>query len=156
MTYSSRGRTLTEVILAVVFVGFLTGFVAVLCIGNYFRAKRAMERQRQRRLAKMTTTNNHMAATFVEGPFDTHHHHHTDDDDNADIATASPRSSNGSTVDEHLYLLSSNNNNRPRPQLPRRRPPVEGDLLQWNEDNYHHHDGQPQASFRHDVQVMSV
>ena len=38
--------------MAVTFVGFLTGFVVVLCIGNYFRAKRAQERQRQRRLAK--------------------------------------------------------------------------------------------------------
>lgn len=47
----SRGRSIVEVIVAVTFVGFLTGFVAVLCIGNYFRAKRAMERQRQRRLA---------------------------------------------------------------------------------------------------------
>ena len=26
----------------------------VLCIGNYFRAKRAQDRQRQRRLAKLT------------------------------------------------------------------------------------------------------
>ena len=30
------------------------GFITVLCIGNYFRAKRAQERQRQRRLAKLT------------------------------------------------------------------------------------------------------
>lgn len=42
-----------EVIIAVTFVGFLTGFVAVLCIGNYYRAKRAMERQRQRRLERL-------------------------------------------------------------------------------------------------------
>ena len=32
---------------------FLIGFITVLCIGNYFRAKRAQERQRQRRLAKL-------------------------------------------------------------------------------------------------------
>mmetsp|Transcript_3131 Transcript_3131/g.3627 ORF Transcript_3131/g.3627 Transcript_3131/m.3627 type:complete len:89 (+) Transcript_3131:86-352(+) len=38
---------------AVCFVGFLVGFITVLCIGNYFRAKRAQERQRQRRLAKL-------------------------------------------------------------------------------------------------------
>ena len=37
---------------AVTFVGFLSGFVVVLCVGNYFRAKRAQERQRERRLAK--------------------------------------------------------------------------------------------------------
>jgi hypothetical protein len=29
------------------------GFITVLCIGNYFRAKRAQERQRQRRMAKL-------------------------------------------------------------------------------------------------------
>lgn len=32
----------------------MTGFVAVLCFGNYYRAKRAMERQKQRRLARLT------------------------------------------------------------------------------------------------------
>jgi len=52
MTYRSRGRSLIELVLAVTFVGFLVGFVAVLCVGNYFRAKRAAERQRQRRLEK--------------------------------------------------------------------------------------------------------
>mmetsp|Transcript_15767 Transcript_15767/g.34276 ORF Transcript_15767/g.34276 Transcript_15767/m.34276 type:complete len:168 (+) Transcript_15767:182-685(+) len=51
MTYRSRGRSMIEVAVAVTFVGFLTGFVVVLCVGNYFRAKRAQERQRQRRLA---------------------------------------------------------------------------------------------------------
>mmetsp|Transcript_20484 Transcript_20484/g.26493 ORF Transcript_20484/g.26493 Transcript_20484/m.26493 type:complete len:106 (-) Transcript_20484:115-432(-) len=52
MTYRSRGRSLFEVIVAMIFVAFLVGFITVLCIGNYFRAKRAQERQRQRRLAK--------------------------------------------------------------------------------------------------------
>ena len=52
--YQSRGRPLTEVVVAVTFLGFLTGFVAVLCIGNYYRAKRAMEKQKQRRLARLT------------------------------------------------------------------------------------------------------
>ena len=41
---------------AVCFVGFLVGFITVLCIGNYFRAKRAQERQRQRRLAKQAAS----------------------------------------------------------------------------------------------------
>ena len=40
----------------VTFVGFLMGFVAVLCIGNYYRAKRAMERQRQKRIARLSGT----------------------------------------------------------------------------------------------------
>ena len=53
MTYKSRDRSLTEVLIAVVFVFFFVGFVSVLCIGNYYRAKRAMERQRQRRLARL-------------------------------------------------------------------------------------------------------
>jgi hypothetical protein len=35
-------------------VGFLTGFVVVLCIGNYYRARRAMERQKQRRIARLS------------------------------------------------------------------------------------------------------
>ena len=35
MTYRSRGRALTEVLLAVIFVCFLVGFVTVLCIGKY-------------------------------------------------------------------------------------------------------------------------
>mmetsp|Transcript_18258 Transcript_18258/g.27271 ORF Transcript_18258/g.27271 Transcript_18258/m.27271 type:complete len:110 (-) Transcript_18258:468-797(-) len=55
MTYRSRGRSIFEVILAVCFVAFLVGFITVLCIGNYFRAKRAQERQRQRRLAKLAS-----------------------------------------------------------------------------------------------------
>jgi hypothetical protein len=38
----------------VTFVGFLTGFVAVLCIGNYYRALRAMERQKQKRIARLS------------------------------------------------------------------------------------------------------
>ena len=43
---------------AICFVLFLVGFITVLCIGNYFRAKRAQERQRQRRLAKLTGPSN--------------------------------------------------------------------------------------------------
>ena len=53
MTYKSRDRSLTEVLIAVVFVCFFVGFITVLCVGNYYRAKRAMERQRQRRLARL-------------------------------------------------------------------------------------------------------
>ena len=53
MTYRSRNRSLAEVLVAVVFVCFMVGFIGVLCIGNYYRAKKAMERQRQRRLARL-------------------------------------------------------------------------------------------------------
>ena len=38
-------------------MAFLVGFITVLCIGNYFRAKRAQERQKQRRDAKMATSS---------------------------------------------------------------------------------------------------
>mmetsp|Transcript_12596 Transcript_12596/g.26671 ORF Transcript_12596/g.26671 Transcript_12596/m.26671 type:complete len:91 (-) Transcript_12596:381-653(-) len=62
MTYRSRGRSMIEVVLAVCFVVFLVGFITVLCIGNYFRAKRAQERQRQRRLAKLAASNNAAAS----------------------------------------------------------------------------------------------
>lgn len=78
-----------------IFVGFLVGFITVLCIGNYFRAKRAQERQRQRRLAKIAAaSSNHgaphapiasqrsPAATITTNPnsvyssgSDAHHHH---------------------------------------------------------------------------------
>ena len=63
MTYRSRGRSITEVIIAVTFVGFLTGFVVVLCVGNFYRAKNAMERQKQRRLARLAGVNG-----LVESP----------------------------------------------------------------------------------------
>mmetsp|Transcript_21899 Transcript_21899/g.51644 ORF Transcript_21899/g.51644 Transcript_21899/m.51644 type:complete len:125 (-) Transcript_21899:361-735(-) len=82
MTYRSRGRSLIEVVLAVCFVVFLVGFITVLCIGNYFRAKRAQERQRQRRLAKLAASNNasqSMAASAsmsVGGGGGGHHHQH--------------------------------------------------------------------------------
>ena len=54
---------------AVCFTGFLVGFITVLCIGNYFRAKRAQERQRQRRLAKLANRGGaSRAGASVESP----------------------------------------------------------------------------------------
>jgi hypothetical protein len=50
---------------------FLVGFITVLCIGNYFRAKRAQERQRQRRLAKLAASNNAAAAAAAQGMYAT-------------------------------------------------------------------------------------
>lgn len=63
------------------FVGFLTGFVAVLCIGNYYRAKRAMERQRQRRIARLSgakgfaadSPNSHQSSSSSHLSDDQHH-----------------------------------------------------------------------------------
>src|SRR6056300_485723 len=40
---------LHNTIQAIIFAGFLAGFIFYLCLGNYQRAKRAMERQRKRR-----------------------------------------------------------------------------------------------------------
>jgi hypothetical protein len=51
---------------AIAFVAFLIGFITVLCIGNYFRAKRAQERQKQRRDAK-TAANQSTYATDHHG-----------------------------------------------------------------------------------------
>ncbi len=68
MTYKSRDRTLTEVLIAVVFVCFFVGFVSVLCIGNYYRAIRAMERQRQRRLARLAGNAGNGVVFGAESP----------------------------------------------------------------------------------------
>ena len=101
MTYQSRGRSIAEAILAVIVVGFLTGFVAVLCIGNYFRAKKAMERQRQRRLARLSGNG----AGRMGGE---------------SIASGSPAHSSSagssSVTNERQHLLAT----KP-PELPRRR-----------------------------------
>eukprot|EP00934_Nitzschia_sp_Nitz4_P009003 Nitzschia sp. Nitz4//scaffold56_size114212//40843//41213//NITZ4_003942-RA/size114212-processed-gene-0.60-mRNA-1//-1//CDS//3329554682//8993//frame0 len=53
-----RNRTLVERVFVACFFVFLVGFITVLCVGNYCRAKRAQERQRQRRLAKLAAANN--------------------------------------------------------------------------------------------------
>lgn len=45
-------------------MAFLVGFITVLCIGNYFRAKRAQERQKQRRDAKMATSSSSTANNY--------------------------------------------------------------------------------------------
>jgi len=39
----------------------------VLCIGNYFRAKRAQERQKQRRLAKLASANSNNGRSSSQG-----------------------------------------------------------------------------------------
>jgi len=99
MTYHSRGRSIAEVIAAAIFVGFLTGFVAVLCIGNYFRAKRAMERQKQRRLARLAGGGGNGVVDYYSSP---------------QSQTSTPASSTGE-YDEKQLLLS-----KPA-EVPRRR-----------------------------------
>lgn len=83
MAYGAHGRPLWQVIATTMFCGFLVGFTAVLCIGNYYRAKRAMERQRQRRMSKMSEADSprslHSSATTSAGSIDnntnTEHQH---------------------------------------------------------------------------------
>mmetsp|Transcript_19830 Transcript_19830/g.41766 ORF Transcript_19830/g.41766 Transcript_19830/m.41766 type:complete len:181 (-) Transcript_19830:441-983(-) len=51
MTYRWRdSRSSNELLAAIIFAGFLAGFIFYLCLGNYQRAKRAMDRQRNRRI----------------------------------------------------------------------------------------------------------
>lgn len=107
---------------AVGFVCFLIGFVAVLCLGNYYRALRAMERQRQRRLARLSVN----AGNGVVG-----------------LGQPSPSlSSNYSTTPSHFlhhdedeqqqqqqHLMMQGNWNNQNLSGPSRRRQVEDDLL---------------------------
>jgi hypothetical protein len=113
MTYISRGRTITEVMVAVLIVGFLVGFVSVLCIGNYFRAKRAMERQKQRRLGRLSNGGQ----GIVDSPR-SHQSSHT--------SGASVRS------EEQQYLLGR----APDPTRRRNKADETGDLLLMNENRH--------------------
>ena len=103
-------------IIAAVLIGFLTGFVAVLCIGNYFRAKRAMERQKQRRLARLSNNNGN---GYIDSKYSPKSHH----------SSATSGGSTRSGGDENQHLLGS-------PDLMSRRRPVEEgtDLLLLNEN----------------------
>ena len=113
MSYQSRGRSITEVLLAAVLLGFLSGFVCVLCVGNYFRAKRAMERQRQRRLARFSNGGN----GYVDSP----RSHH------------SAATSGGSSGDEQQLLLTKTPD--PRELQRRRQYDDANDLLLIEETN---------------------
>jgi NAD(P)H-hydrate repair Nnr-like enzyme with NAD(P)H-hydrate dehydratase domain len=97
--YLSRGRSAQEIMVVVLGVGFLVGFVVALCYQNYARAKRAMERQRQRRLAKLLsqqppTSSGHVM--LVGG--------HAE---NTGGSPTKSTSSAGSSGGEQQYLLSS-------------------------------------------------
>lgn len=114
MAHSSRGRSLKEVIAVTVFVCFLVGFVAVLCIGNFYRAKRAMERQRQKRLARLSSNGGNGVVGVERFP------------------SSSPKSfvSSSTRSSEEIHLLSGNT--RPS-EIPRRRAvedPFTPDLIQ--------------------------
>lgn len=115
MTYQSRGRSLVEMIAMVVLFGFLIGFVSVLCIGNYFRAKRAMERQKQRRLARLSNGGN----GYIDSSPRSHHSSAT--------SGGSTRSGGG---DEMQHLLGG----KGTPDLPRRRPLEDSSQVLMNEN----------------------
>ena len=87
----SRNRSLAEVLIAVTLVCFLLGFVAVLCIGNYYRARKAMERQRQKRLARLSGQSGAVAEDY--SPRSTY-------------SGASSRSGGGSGGEQRNALLS--------------------------------------------------
>jgi hypothetical protein len=99
----SMARSLQQVIAATIFVCFLIGFVAVLCIGNFFRAMRAMERQRQKRLARLSNGGGNGIVGVDRLP------------------STSPRSfvSSSTRSSEEIHLLSAT---AKLPELPRRRP----------------------------------
>lgn len=69
MTYRARNRSVLEMVVAVGFVSFLFGFILVLCVGNYLRAKRAATRQEERRLVGANSMGipNTLSTTKGEG-----------------------------------------------------------------------------------------
>jgi len=106
MTYKARGRSLFELVVAVTFAGFLVGFVTVLCVGNYIRAKRAMERQRARRLEKqILEKNTSMTSERSYSPYNSSHTSSMAHWDSTNI------NNNGS---ERTYLLGGGISQRPR------------------------------------------
>ena len=106
MTNASHGRSIVEVLIATIFVCFLTGFVAVLCIGNYYRANKAMERHRQRRLARLSHGAGGNVDSTVEDKAG-----HSSPGSNYSVTT----SGESMVVDERRPLLAQ------PPELPRRR-----------------------------------
>ena len=90
-TGTTMTRSLAEKIAVAILGGFLTGFILVLCVGNYFRAKRAMERQKQRRLARLSNGGN----GFVDSPR------------SQQSSNTSGASTARSGTEEGQYLLSS-------------------------------------------------
>ena len=105
MTYSSRGRSLAETLFAVILGGFLVGFILVLCVGNYYRAKRAMERQRQKRLARFSNGGGN------------------------GVVDSSPHSAASNKSEEQAYLLGSSDVTRRRGNTNAMMPFVQEDLL---------------------------
>jgi hypothetical protein len=91
----------------VTFVGFLTGFVAVLCIGNYYRAIRAMERQKQKRIARLS---GHAGNGIVgaESPGSTASSSHVGDEQQRLLGGEGPRRRNGMEDNQESLLLDLN------------------------------------------------
>lgn len=83
---------------------FLIGFVTVLCVGNYYRALKAMERQRHKRLARLAGNGNGVVG--IESP-------------GSDFSS----SPSGIMDEEQQHLLTGN---RMSVDVGTRRRPVEG------------------------------
>jgi hypothetical protein len=112
-----RDRSLWELIFATFLVAFLVGFVCVLCIGNYFRAKRAMERQRELRRRRASSATNNNGSNTTDSPRSLASESTANTDNNQNY--------NHNTVNnERKYLLGGGppqQQQRGQPELPRRR-----------------------------------
>jgi hypothetical protein len=111
-----RDRSLWELILATFLVAFLVGFVCVLCIGNYFRAKRAMERQRELRRRRASSATNNNGSNTTDSPRSLASESTANTDNNQNY--------NNQNNNERKYLLGGGLQQPPQrgpPELPRRR-----------------------------------
>jgi hypothetical protein len=126
-------RSMTEVIIAVVFVGFLTGFVTVLCIGNYYRAKIAMERQRQRRLERYTISGGGGVNSSPKSNYSSGSTRTSDGGSYTGGGLGIGENHNMNPHNENIHLLSA------PPDIPRRRQPPSdfenNDLLLFHEQD---------------------
>ena len=135
--------------MAAVLGGFLTGFILVLCIGNYYRAKRAMERQRERRMQRLQSSSG-------QGPSNlpSHSKHHGGGTEQEDLLDSPGRSSyvmNSHHETDQLIARNNNNSNARQRRNMNDDEQDEGDLL------LQEHSSTPPHSYGHKSgQLMSV
>ena len=103
---------------------FLLGFVAVLCIGNYYRAKRAMERQKQKRLARLSGHGGNGIVGLEDSPRSDHSSASTqfNDEPQLDLLSGSRTNNNRAPRRRHMdeaqeSLLLDVNGTGPRAQV---------------------------------------
>lgn len=112
MTYRSRGRSIIELVFAVTFVGFLVGFIAVLCIGNYLRARRAMERQRQRRISRQLGKTHNGSEDGSYNSRDSSNNHYEEGDYSPMIAQITPNAERQNLLNNRRQQQSHSNQYR--------------------------------------------